>query len=42
MGVQVGAGEREAFQQFLQRLGYRWSDETDNAAYHLFASSGLQ
>ncbi len=40
MGVQVLAEERVQFQQFLQQLGYRWTDETENLAYQLFAGTG--
>jgi len=41
MGVQVIAKERKHFQGFLKQLGYNWTDETDNPAYHLFASAGM-
>jgi threonine dehydratase len=36
VGLQVPAGERRALQQFLQRLGYAFVDETDNPVYSLF------
>ncbi len=36
MGLQVPAAEEEAFQSFLQELGYEWQEETDNPAYELF------
>jgi len=35
-GVQVPADEEEKFQSFLARIGYTYSDETDNPAYTLF------
>ena len=36
VGLQVPKGERAAFQRFLDELGYRYRDETDNPAYRLF------
>ncbi len=36
VGMQVPKQERQAFQEFLERLGYEYSDETDNPAYQLF------
>jgi threonine dehydratase len=35
-GIQVPPGEKDAFQGFLDRLGYEYSDETRNPAYALF------
>lgn len=37
-GVQVPPSDRADFAAFLCRLGYRFFDETDNPAYHLFLS----
>ncbi len=36
VGMQVKADDREAFQHFLDELGYAYEDETDNPAYTLF------
>ena len=36
VGMQVPAHEHTALQQFLEKLGYPWQDETNNAAYQLF------
>lgn len=36
VGVQVPDSDRDAFQTFLDELGYPWVDETDNPAYRLF------
>jgi len=36
VGLQVPKGERAAFQRFLDELGYRYQDETENPAYRLF------
>lgn len=36
VGVQVAAGERQAWQHFLDGLGYRHWEETGNPAYALF------
>lgn len=36
VGVQVEAKDRNAFQEYLERLGYRYYDETENPAYELF------
>jgi threonine dehydratase len=36
VGLQVPNGERARFQRFLDELGYRYRDETDNPAYRLF------
>ena len=35
-GVQVPSGEKRAFKQVLEEIGYRHWDETDNLAYHLY------
>ena len=35
-GIQVPPGERTAFAQALDALGYPYTDETDNPAYRLF------
>lgn len=35
-GIQVPPDEGQAFQQFLQDLGYPFSDETDNEVYRAF------
>ena len=36
MGIQVPPGEHAAFQDFLERVGYEYVDETDNPAYRMF------
>ena len=36
VGIQVPPGEKAAFQEFLDTLGYPYVDETENPAYHLF------
>jgi threonine dehydratase len=36
VGLQVPKGERAVFQRFLDELGYRYQDETENPAYRLF------
>ncbi|HUU72000.1 MAG TPA: threonine ammonia-lyase, biosynthetic [Burkholderiales bacterium] len=36
VGIQVPAGDRRVFRQFLTRLGYIYVDETKNPAYPLF------
>lgn len=38
VGVQVPPNERERFHEFLEKIDYRFVDETDNAAYQLFLS----
>ena len=38
VGVQVPRGERRAFEQVLRNVNYRFWDETDNPAYHLYLS----
>ena len=36
MGIQVPPGEHAAFQDFLERVGYEYVDETHNPAYRMF------
>ena len=36
VGVQVPRAERRAFERFLDEVGYSYTDETENPAYHLF------
>ncbi len=36
MGLEIPEGEGEAFDLFLERIGYRYQDETDNPAHRLF------
>jgi threonine dehydratase len=36
VGIQVPAGEQDQFRQFVDTLGYRAWEETDNPAYKLF------
>jgi threonine dehydratase len=38
VGIQVPESDDSAFAEFLQKLGYRYWDETNNAAYKLFLS----
>jgi threonine dehydratase len=38
VGIQVPSTEKRAFQKFLDRLGYEYTEETANPAYHLFLS----
>ncbi|GLQ32534.1 threonine ammonia-lyase, biosynthetic [Litoribrevibacter albus] len=35
-GLQVPEGERELLQEYMNKLGYRYWEETDNPAYQLF------
>jgi len=35
-GFEVGADERAALRGFFDRIGYRYSEETDNSAYQMF------
>jgi threonine dehydratase len=35
-GIQVPAGEADAFARYLGQLGYPWVEETENPAYRLF------
>ncbi len=36
VGMQVPDHDKQAFSEFLNTLGYRYWDESDNPAYHLF------
>ena len=36
MGVQVESEEQEAFTEMLDKVGFRYWDETNNEAYRLF------
>jgi threonine dehydratase len=38
VGMQVPPSDKEAFDAFLQRLGYDYVAETDNPAYRMFLS----
>ena len=38
IGIQVPAAQHGRFQEFLEKLGYQYSDETDSPAYRLFLS----
>ncbi|NMG34659.1 threonine ammonia-lyase, biosynthetic [Azoarcus sp. TTM-91] len=38
VGMQVPPADKQAFEEFLQRLGYEYSAETDSPAYKLFLS----
>ncbi|MEL7043692.1 MAG: threonine ammonia-lyase, biosynthetic [Pseudomonadota bacterium] len=40
VGMQVEKGEEKAAQEQLQSIGYRFWDETDNAAYRLYLGNG--
>ncbi|EQD67307.1 protein containing Threonine dehydratase, partial [mine drainage metagenome] len=40
VGLQVPPSDQEAFQNFLNILGYPWVDETRNPAYQLFLGGG--
>ncbi len=40
VGIQLEKTQDKAFRDFLTKLGYRYSEETDNPAYKLFASGG--
>ncbi len=40
LGVQIDAGQKKEFKQFLKELGYAYQEETDNLAYRLFACGG--
>ena len=35
-GIQVPDADQQRFRASLQRLGYQWSDESDNPAYRYF------
>lgn len=36
VGIQINDGDEAEYHDFLQGLGYRWWEETDNPAYRLF------
>jgi threonine dehydratase len=36
VGMQVPPGDKGAFQEFLDRLGYQYADESQNPAYRMF------
>ena len=36
MGIQVPAGDYQAFDRFLEEVGYRYREETENPAYRVF------
>lgn len=36
IGLEIPDTDKEEFQQFLENLNYRYVDESDNPAYHLF------
>ena len=38
VGMQVTPADQQAFQTFLDKLGYTYSEESRNPAYHLFLS----
>jgi threonine dehydratase len=40
VGIQLEKSQRREFESFLKELGYRYVEETDNPAYHLFARGG--
>ena len=40
VGIQLEPKERKAFEAFMKEKGYRYTDETENPAYRLFASGG--
>ncbi len=35
-GIQVPSDQRKLLMSFLEKIGYEWSDESDNVAYQLF------
>ncbi len=39
VGIQVPAGDSASFNEFLEKLGYRYWDESSNPAYRLFLHS---
>jgi threonine dehydratase len=39
VGIQVPRVQLRDFDSFLEKIGYRWWEETDNPAYHLFLGS---
>jgi threonine dehydratase len=36
VGIQVPPADKKAFTQFLQQLGYHYTEETDNPVTRLF------
>ncbi|WP_047237292.1 threonine ammonia-lyase, biosynthetic [Chromobacterium subtsugae] len=42
VGIQVPPGDAQAFQQFLETLGYPYIEETDNPAYRLFLGKTIR
>jgi threonine dehydratase len=40
VGLQLNADNRRSFREFMDQLGYRYWEETDNPAFRLFAGSG--
>jgi len=38
VGLQVKQQDRSELKEFLDNLGYRYADETDNPAYQFFLS----
>jgi threonine dehydratase len=40
VGLQVPAGDKDAFARFLDSLGYRYWDESAHPAYRLFLAAG--
>jgi threonine dehydratase len=39
VGMQVPPSDQKQFQRFLQRVGYRFVDESANPAYRMFLGS---
>ncbi|MGB2044972.1 MAG: hypothetical protein ACPHUD_04520, partial [Porticoccaceae bacterium] len=39
VGFQASSKDRRTLNEFLDNLGYRYTDETNNAAYQYFLSS---
>ncbi|OQS08948.1 threonine ammonia-lyase, biosynthetic [Chromobacterium violaceum] len=42
VGIQVPSGDAQAFQQFLDTLGYPYIEETENPAYRLFLGKTIR
>jgi len=40
VGIQLDRKQQKAFESFMKEAGYRYTDETNNPAYRLFASGG--
>jgi threonine dehydratase len=36
VGIQLPDGDKKALKHFMESLGYKHSDETDNPVYRLF------